>query len=117
MTDSFGDAPWFTQGEQWLWQRRAAAQLTAILEAHQELPAIAWTVAPAGCMLAGHVDALAPSGQARATFASWRAALGLDSEVREHLDSGGTVYLHAMAERHRVRVRLTATVFDEPVRS
>jgi hypothetical protein len=117
VTDAFGDGAWFTRGEQGLWQRRAAAQLTAILAAHQNLPAIAWTVAAAGCTLAGHVDTLAPSGQARATFAGWRAALGLDGEVREHLDSGGTAHLHAMAERHRVRVRLTATVFDEPVRS
>lgn len=101
-----------------MWQRRAAAELTAILAAHQELPAIAWTVASAGCTLAGQVNALAPSGQVRATFASWRAALGLDSEVREHLSSGGTVYLHAMAERRRVRVRLTATVSDhEPTQS
>jgi hypothetical protein len=107
---------WNPQVEQGLWQRRAAAELTAILAAHRDLPAIAWTVAPAGCTVAGQVNGLAPAGQVRATFASWRAALGLQEAVWQCAAGGGTAYLQAMADRHRVRIRLTATVFDdEPV--
>jgi len=107
---------WGTQVEQWLWQRRAAGELAAILAAHRDLPAIAWTVAPAGCTLAGHVNTLVSAGQVRATFARWSQALGLDETVGDHAGGGGSVYLQAMADRNRVRVRLTATVVDdEPV--
>jgi hypothetical protein len=109
-------ASWNTQVEQWLWQRRATAELATILAAHRDLPAIAWTVAPAGCTLAGQVSGLASSGQVRATFAGWRAALGLREIVGEHAGGDGTICLQAMADRQQVRVRLTATVFDdEPV--
>jgi hypothetical protein len=109
---------WNTPVEQWLWQRRAAGELVAILAAHRDLPAIAWTVAAAGCTVAGQVNAAAAAGQVRATFASWRAALGLHDGVGEYAGGGGSVYLYAMADRNRVRVRLTATVFDdEPVQS
>jgi len=105
---------WITQGERGLWQRRAVRELVAILDTHRDLPVIAWTVGPAGSTLAGHVDGLAPAGQVRAVFGSWRAALGLDDAVvGEHVTGAGTVYLHAMADRHRVCVRLTATVFDD----
>jgi hypothetical protein len=109
-------ASWNTQVEQWLWQRRAVGELVAILAAHRDLPAIAWTVVPAGCTLAGHVNTLVSAGQVRATFASWRAALGLHDGVGEYIAGAGTVYLQAMADRNRVRVQLTATVVDdEPV--
>jgi hypothetical protein len=100
---------WDPQLEQWLWQRRAAGELAAILAVHRDLPAIAWTVAPAGCTLAGQVNSLAPAAQVRATFGSWRAALGL----QEHAGDGGSVFLQAAAARNRVGVRLTATVFDD----
>lgn len=107
---------WSTQVEQWGWQRRAVAELAVVMTAHRDLPAIAWTVAPVGCTLTGHVNALVPAEQVRATFASWREALGLQEKVRQHVGSGGTVYLQAVADRGQVRVRLTATVFDdEPV--
>jgi hypothetical protein len=106
-------ASWNTPVEQWLWQRRAVGELTAILAAHRDLPAIAWTVAPAGCTLAGHVNTLVSAGQVRATFAGWSQALGLDETAGEHAGGGGTVYLQAMADRHQVRVRLTATVVDD----
>jgi hypothetical protein len=110
-------ASWNTQVEQWLWQRRAVGELAAILTAHRDLPAIAWTVTSAGCTLAGHVNALASAGQVRATYASWSEALGLDETAGERAGGGGgPVYLQAMADRHQVRVRLAATVFDdEPV--
>jgi hypothetical protein len=107
-------ASWNAQVEQWLWQRRAAGELTAILAAHRDLPAIAWTVAPAGCTLAGHINGLASAGQVRATFTGWRAALGLGERIGQRDgERGGTAYLHAMADRHQVRIRLTATVFDD----
>jgi hypothetical protein len=44
------------------WQRQAAAELAAILDAYPGLPAIAWTVGAAGCVLAGRVNGLAPAG-------------------------------------------------------
>lgn len=107
---------WDPQLEQWLWQRRAVGELAAILAAHRDLPVIAWTVAAAGCTVAGQVNGLAPAGQVRATFAGWRAALGLHDGVGEYVGGAGSVYLQAMADRNRVRVRLTATVSeDEPV--
>jgi hypothetical protein len=107
---------WSTQAEQRLWQQRAAAELTTILAAHQDLPAIAWTVAPAGCVLTGHVNGLAAAGQVRATFTGWRSALGLGGGPGERVGDAGTVRLQATACRRQVRVRLTATVFDdEPV--
>jgi hypothetical protein len=94
------------------WQRQAAAQLAAILDAHPDLPAITWTVAPAGSVLTGQVSGLAPAAQVRGVFGAWRLALALE-DYREFPMSGATTRLHAAARRGEVRVRLTATVFDE----
>ena len=66
-----------TQADQARWQRQAAGELARILDAHPELPAIAWTVGPAGCVLAGRVGGLAPSWQVRDVFTAWQAALRL----------------------------------------
>ncbi len=66
-----------TQADQARWQRQAAGDLARILDAHPELPAIAWTVGPAGCVLAGRVGGLAPSWQVRDVFTAWQAALRL----------------------------------------
>jgi hypothetical protein len=101
-----------TQADQARWQRQAAGELARILDAHPELPAIAWTVGPAGCVLAGRVGGLAPAGQVRDVFDAWRAALALE-EHREDQLGGGTTWLHAAARRHHVKVRLIATVFDD----
>jgi hypothetical protein len=98
------------QADRARWQRQAAGELAAILDAHPGLPAIAWTVGPAGCVLAGRVNGLAPAGQVRDVFDAWRAALALEEHRERHL-GGGTTWLHAAARRHQVRVRLTATVF------
>lgn len=109
---------WDPQAEQWLWQRRAAAELAAILAAHPELPAIAWTVGPAGCTLAGRVAPWAPATRVRAVFAGWATALGLHETLGPGAAAaGGVSYLRAGAQRNRVRLALTATVDDEPVRS
>jgi hypothetical protein len=98
------------QADRARWQRGAAAELAAVLDAHPGLPAIAWTVGPAGCVLVGRVNGLAPAGQVRDVFDAWRAALALE-EYREHQLGGGATWLHAAARRDLVRVRLTATVF------
>jgi hypothetical protein len=103
---------WISQGERARWQRRAAAELAAILDACPGLPALAWTVGPAGSVLTGQVSGLAPAAQVRGAFAAWRLALALQ-DYREHQMSGQTVWLHAAARRHQVKVRLTATVFED----
>ncbi len=103
---------WIGQGERARWQRRAAAELASILHAHQDLPAIAWTVGPAGPVLIGKVNGLAPAAQVREVFTAWRLALALQ-EGPGHQLSGGVIWLHAATRRNQVRVRLTATVFDE----
>jgi hypothetical protein len=93
------------------WQRRAAAELGRILAEQRGLPVIAWTVGPAGATLSGRVGGLAPAARVRAVFDAWRAALGLD----EHRPgtSAGVTYLHAAADRNRVRVTLAAAVCDD----
>lgn len=101
-----------TQADRSVWQRQAAGELARILDAHPELPAIAWTVGPAGCVLAGRVGGLAPSWQVRDVFTAWQAALGL-GDYREQASGGASVFLHAAARRHGVKVRLITTVFDD----
>jgi hypothetical protein len=101
------------RADQARWQCRAAAELGRILEAHWQLPPIAWTVGPAGCVLAGRVNGLAPADQVRAAFGAWRAALALEQD-REQPTGAGMVFLHAAARRAGVKVRITATVFDGP---
>ena len=97
---------WVTQADRARWQRQAAAERAAILDAHSGLAVIAWTAGPAGCVLAGRVNGLAPAGHVRDVFDAWRAALAL-AEYREHQLSGGVTWPHAAA-RDLVRVRLTA---------
>ena len=103
---------WVTQADRARWQRQAARELAAVLDAHDGLPLITWLVGPAGPVLSGRVNGLSPAGQVRAVFAAWRAALALD-ESRERPGGGGTVFLQASARRGGVKVRLTATVFAE----
>jgi hypothetical protein len=98
---------WISQGERALWQRRAAAELAAILGACQDLPVIAW---PAGSVLVGRVSGLAPAAQVREVFGAWRLAL---EDYREHCSGAGTVWLCAASRRHQVKVRLTANVFED----
>lgn len=103
---------WISQGERALWQRRATAELAAILDAHRDLPVIAWTVGQAGSVLVGQVSGPAPAARVREVFGAWRRALALEEDFG-HPMSGGTLWLHAAARRHQVKVRLTATVFDD----
>lgn len=101
-----------TAGERSGWQRRAARELAAILDAYRDLPVIAWIVGPAGSVLAGQINGLAPAVQARDTFGAWRVALRL-GDHSETVSGGGTVYLRAVTHRNQVHVALTATVFDD----
>jgi hypothetical protein len=101
-----------TQADRARWQRQAARELARILDACRDLPCIAWTVGPAGCVLAGRISGLAPARQVRDVFDAWRAALAL-AEDRGQASGAGTVFLHAAARRHGVKIRLTATVFSE----
>ena len=67
-----------TQADRAWWQQRAAAELGSILHQNPDLACIGWTVGPAGSVLAGHVNGLAPAAQVRAVFDSWRHALVLE---------------------------------------
>jgi hypothetical protein len=100
-----------TQADRARWQRQAAAELCRILDDCAGLPPIAWTVGPAGCLLAGRISGLAPPGQVRAAFTAWRAALALEDH-REQPGGGETVHLHAAARRGGVKIRVTATIFE-----
>lgn len=102
------------QAERAWWQQRAATELGSILHQNPDLPCIGWTVGPAGSVLAGHVNGLAPAARVRAVFDTWRHALALE-DYREHQGGGGTAFLLAATRRNQVKIRLTATVFgDEP---
>ncbi len=102
---------WITPADRARWQLRAARELAAILDGCGDLPLITWTVAAGGGVLAGQVNGLAPARQVRAAHAAWREALAL-ADYREWA-GGGTVRLHACGRRGEVRVRISATVFEE----
>ena len=102
---------WISQGDRSRWQRRAAAELAAILAGHPDIPVIAWTLTASGGALSGRV--LAPAAGRRSLFGQWRQALGLD-EVTETPSAGGAlVYLHARGVLGGVTVSLAAAVFDD----
>jgi len=102
---------WITQADRARWQRQAAAELAVILDDCRDLPLIAWTVGPAGSVLAGQVNGLAPAARVQEVFDAWRLALALEEHRVDELGAG-TRWLHAAARRRQVKVRLTATVFD-----
>jgi hypothetical protein len=101
-----------THAERAGWQRRATRELAAILDTHRELPIIAWTVVPAASTLVGHVNGLGGADEVRQAFDTWRAALALGEDT-ETSSGSATVYLRAVARRNRVRLALTATVFED----
>lgn len=99
-----------TDAERAAWQRRAAAELVRILDAHWDLPLITWTVGAAGSVLLGRVST--PTGlRARASFDAWRQALAL-AEHREHTTAAVT-YLSAKDHRNSVRIVLLADLLDD----
>jgi len=100
-----------TQVERARWQRRAVGELAAILDAHRDLPVIAWTVAAAGATVLGHVGGLAPAAQVREVFERWRVALAA-AQPGQTTSQDGTIYLRAAVQRNRVALALSATVFS-----
>lgn len=109
--------PLVTQADRFHWQRAAARELAAILEAHSGLPAMTWTIGPAGA-LAGRINGLtASAAEVRATFSAWRDALGPNERARQLADDGPVTHLRASTRRGTVPVTITANVFpDEPAR-
>jgi hypothetical protein len=108
---------WITQADRSRWQLLAARELAVILGDFGDLPLLAWTVVPAGPLLAARLAGPAPAGQApagqvRDALAAWREALGLE-DYREWPGGGGTTRLHAAGRRGEVRVRIFASVFEE----
>jgi len=102
---------WITQADRVRWQRLAAGELAAILAAHPDMPAIAWTVTASGGALSGQV--LVPAASRRGLFTQWRRALGLGEVTETPSATGMPVYLHARGVRGGVAVSVTATVFDD----
>jgi hypothetical protein len=102
---------WITQADRSRWQRRAAAELAAILAAHPDLPLLAWTVTASGGALSGQV--LVPAPGRRGLFGQWQSSLGLDDVTETPSRTGTPVYLHARGVRGGVTVSVTATIFDQ----
>jgi hypothetical protein len=102
---------WITQADRSRWQQRAAAELAAILDAHPDLPVIAWTVTASGGALSGQV--IIPAAGRRGLFGQWRHALGLGNVTETPSAGGIAVYLHVRGIRRGVPVSVTATVFDD----
>jgi hypothetical protein len=102
------------QTEREISQRRAAAELPAVLEAGRGLPPVAWTLGTAGATLTGRLPRSACATSPRAAFEAWRQALGLTPCVPAY-DEDATedrtcTYLSASGTRGGVRVHLSATV-------
>ena len=106
-------APGITQADadQARRQRQAVAEPAGILDARAGLPATAWTVGSAGCLLAGRVNGPASPARVREAFTAWRVALSPEDRW-EHARGVGTVYLYAQGRRGGVKVAVTATVLD-----
>jgi hypothetical protein len=103
---------WVTHADHARWQLQAARELAAILGDFGDLPLLVWVVIPAGALLEARLTGPAPAGQARATIATWREALGLET-YQEWPGGSGTTRLHASGKRGEVRVRVFASVFEE----
>ena len=91
---------WITQADRVRWQLLAAGELAAILAAHPDMPAIAWTVTASGGALSGQL--LVPAASRRGLFTQWRRALGL-GEVTENAVRDGDACLPACPRRPRRR--------------
>jgi hypothetical protein len=105
-----------TQADRFQWQRAAARELAAILEAHPGLPAITWTIGPGGALLGRINGLIASADEVRAVFGTWRDALGLGEAAGQLVVGDGSVIrLRASGRRCTVSVRITANLFvDDP---
>jgi len=99
---------WVSQADRAQWQQQASAELAAILAAHQDLPAITWTITPGGGLTGQALVPGDPRGS-RELFTAWREALGLQ-DVQETTMGDGTGYVRVHASRGSLRVSLTAVV-------
>ena len=102
---------WITQADRSGWQRKAVAELAAILAAYPRLPVVAWTVTASGGALSGRV--LAPVAGRRGLFGQWRQALGLDEVTETPSRNGMPVHLNARGVRGGVAISVTATIVDD----
>ena len=108
-----------TQAERAGWQRRAAAELVRILDAHRDLPVIGWTLGPTGATLVGRIDPFVSAAKVRHIWHAWRLALAIEEEPGQTRFGNGTTYLHCVAERSGIRLTITATILnndEEPTR-
>ncbi len=102
--------PLVTQADRWGWQRKAVRALAEILDAHPDLPQIAWHVGPTGS-LAGQVNGLAPAEEVRATFTAWRRALRLENVREVPIRDTGITSLSGKVYYGTVHVAILARVF------
>ena len=99
---------WITQADRDRWQRQAARELAAILDAHPGLPLIAWTVGPSGGSLSGRVIAGAGSpGRVHGLAAGTGPGRGSRGPCRRRQ---AAAWLHATRPPRRRPVSLTAMV-------
>jgi hypothetical protein len=108
-----------TDAERAGWQRRAAAELVRILDAHRDLPVIGWTVGRTGATLVGRIDPFAPAAKVRQVWHAWRLALSIEEDPGQTRFGNGATYLRCVAERDGIQLALTATIFnndEEPTR-
>lgn len=94
-----------TQTERAAWQRRATDTLHTILREHPHLPAIAWTIATAGCALTARVTIAGDIARNEAAFTAWATALHL-SERRTQ--DGLFIRLSAHGQLDGTRINLSA---------
>lgn len=101
-----------TDAERAGWQRRAAAELVRILDAHRNLPVIGWAVGRTGAALVGRIDSFAPAAKVRQVWHAWRLALAVEEDPGQTRFGNGTTYLRCVAEREGIRLVLTATILN-----
>jgi hypothetical protein len=105
---------WDPQVDQWVWQRRATAELAAILAGHPDLPALSWTVGAAGCALTGRIRPQAGAQGTRRMFAQWQEALGLSEPAGRPgvvtSDPSGVRHLRSRGRRGGVRILLAGDI-------
>jgi hypothetical protein len=89
------------------WQRRCAHTLATILDTHQHLPVLVWTVTAAG--ISARVLVVDAMHSALDQFTAWTTALHLHPR-RYDTPSLDRSYLHARGEFDRTRITITAVI-------
>lgn len=96
------------------WQRDAHQALGEFLASATELsmPAVTWTIATSGALVADVDSLTSTSVEQRAAFAAWTRHLNADV-TPERVDSSGTTHLYAQfawAKNDQVRGAVRATI-------